>query len=190
MQHFELINKFFAHRREYISGGDCAVCLYTDKQLWHVWVADCIISQQRVRSEISDRRHIPLYPAMRTLGCILRWSERRLPRVWSSFFSRKSDVFDIPALTRLITYNDVNLDWGFKAYQNKPALRFSSRLLPKGRARNCTIVSGLLTVWYVTMWRIRKWHVTGHPERWGALHYIRHRGTWYQSPCEICNIVP
>ena len=44
--------------------------------------------------------YVRLYPAMWTLGCILMCSERRLPRVWSSFFKTKSDVFDMPLITR------------------------------------------------------------------------------------------
>lgn len=45
---------------------------------------------------MSARGDVLLYPAMSTFLCILRCSERRLPRVWSSFFRTKSEVLDIP----------------------------------------------------------------------------------------------
>lgn len=42
VQHFELVDQLLANRREHISGRDSAVCLYAQKQLWYVGVADYV----------------------------------------------------------------------------------------------------------------------------------------------------
>lgn len=43
---------------------------------------------------------------MNTFGCILRCSERRFPKVWSSFFRTKSDVLAIPVKKKKVRNKD------------------------------------------------------------------------------------